>query len=45
MCRRSAGKARRNDLHRYAGMVIVLHTFARVDDGVSVAVILEVNDG
>jgi predicted deacylase len=26
---------------RYAGMVIVLHTFARVDDGVSVAVILE----
>jgi hypothetical protein len=26
---------------RYAGMVIVLHTFARVDDGVSVAVILQ----
>lgn len=26
---------------RYAGMVIVLHTFARVDEGVSVAVILE----
>jgi predicted deacylase len=26
---------------RYAGMVVVLHTFARVDDGVSVAVVLE----
>lgn len=26
---------------RYAGMVIVLHTFARVDEGVSVAVVLE----